>query len=1072
MKTNIRIMKHILFLLLLTTFSTHLYAQPHILRGTVSDVVGGLPGATIVELDANNRIVEGVTSNMDGDYTILLTSPNATVQYSFIGFKTVLENVNGRSNINITLATDDFMLSEVVVTGEGPSKSLTGVTRRDQTGSSTIVSLDGLRGSVVTSVDDALQGQVAGLDIVGGGAPGSGSSIVIRGLGSLGGSNPLIVVDGVIQRVSTAGIDFASADQEDIGMLVSIAPEDIKSVRVLKDAAETAVYGARGANGVLEIETNKGAKGPTRFDLTYKKSISVEPPRIPMLNGDEYVMLQQEMYHNRYGVFNLPPEISNDIEFLDYHNYAQNTDWVEDITRIGEIDDLTFQVSGGGDRTQYYASVNYQNNIGTVKNTANERFTSRINLGYQISSKLDLNTQISYVNVYKDDNWIQDPPRNRNNVRSMAFRKAPNMAIYEHTPDGRQTNEFFTPITNYQGNGVVNFNPSAVVAYSDVDNSNNDFQTNFTLSYKVNKWLSFSEMVSFQFQNSKRMEFLPYKAIGADWLNPLNNSSSERNTTGTLVTTRTMANFSPVNNFTHALNGMLMIETNQNKEEFIQTSAGSSPSTSITDPSASPLRRDIRSGSFVENSLGVLAQIHYKLLDRHIFQANMRSDASSSFGASSRWGNFPSVSYAWRFSGEPFLENWNFMNDSKFRISYGLSGRSNVGAYHRHGLYDGIGSYMDIDAVIPTQAQLQRLKWETTTMLNVGVDLAFFDNRLIINADYYDRITNDILWNNYKLPSLTGFDRLTRYNDGQIQNTGFEFSTNVAVVRQKDWRVGLNFNIYFNENKFLSFPANIIDEETDITNGKYPVKAELGKPVGSFFGFRYLGVYPTTADAVAHNADGTVKLDPFGNPIPMNYNGIYQFEGGDAMYQDVNHDGIIDLNDVVYLGDSNPDYAGGFGLNLGYKQFQLNAQFMYRYGYQIVNMVALNAESMSNKDNQSKAVLNRWRVSGQDFPNMLPRAYQGHPANNLGSDRFVEDASFIRLNNLSLNYTFPPAVIQPLGLKSVRVGIQVRKLMTFTRYSGQDPEVQIKPEGALWFGTDDGTVPPPIVTAINIAVGF
>ena len=1064
MKTNFRIMKHILFLLLITTFSTHMYAQPHILRGSVSDEVGGLPGATIVELDANNRVVGGEITNMDGDYQIILSSPNATVQYSFIGFKTVVENVNGRTFINVTLETDDFLLSEVVVTGEGPSTSLTGVNRRDQTGSSTIVSLDAIRGAVVTSVDDALQGQVAGLDIVGGGAPGSGSSIVIRGLGSLAGSTPLIVVDGVIQRESSMDIDFASADQEDIGMLVNIAPEDIKSVRVLKDAAETAIYGARGANGVLEIETNKGARGRTRFDLTYRKSISIEPPRIPMLNGDEYVMLQQEMYHNRYGVFNLPPEISNDIDFLDYYNYAQNTDWVEDITRIGEIDDFGFQISGGGDRTQYFASVNYQNNIGTVKNTANERFTSRINLDYRISDKLNLTTQISYVNVYRDDNW--------NNVRSMAYRKAPNMAIYEHTPDGLQTNEFFTPMTNYQGNGVVFFNPSAVVAYSDVDNANNSFQTNFSLRYRVNKWLTFSEMVSFQFQNSKRMEFLPYKAIGANWLNPLNNSSTERNSTGTLVTTRTMANFAPINNITHVLSGVLMFETNQDQSEFILTSAGGSPSTSITDPSASPLRRSINSGSSVINSLGFLAQIHYKFLDRHIFQVNMRSDASSSFGAGSRWGNFPSVSYAWRFSGEPFLEHWNFMNDSKFRISYGLSGRSTVGAYHRHGLYDGIGSYMDIGTVIPIQAQLQRLKWETTTMLNVGVDFSFFDYRLLINADYYDRITNDVLWNNYPLPSSAGFDRLTRYNDGRIQNTGFEFSTNVVVVRQKDWRVGLNFNIFFNENKFLSFPANIVDERTDISNGNYPVKAELGKPVGSFFGFRYLGVYPTTADAVARNADGSIKLDPFGNPIPMNYNGEYQFEGGDAMYQDINHDGIIDLNDVVYLGDSNPDFAGGFGINLGYKQLQLNAQFLYRYGYQIVNMVALNAESMSNKDNQSKAVLNRWRVSGQDFPNMLPRAYQGHPANNLGSDRFVEDASFIRLNNLSLNYTLPTAVLKNLRLNSARVGINVRKLMTFTRYSGQDPEVRISQSGALWFGTDTGTAPPAIVTAINIAVGF
>jgi TonB-linked SusC/RagA family outer membrane protein len=1066
-------MKHLLLLLCLASFATHINAQDHIVRGKVSDEVEGIVGATVVELDANERIVQGTITNIDGDYTLKVSSPNANIQFSFIGYKTVVEKVNGRNTIDITLAADAVMIDELVVTAAAITPTLTGVNARDQTGSSTIVKIEGVQNTTVTSIGDALQGQVAGLDIMGGGSPGSGQSIVIRGLGSLGGSEPLVVVDGIVQRVSTSGLDFASADQEDIGMLVSIAPEDIKSVRVLKDAAETAVYGTKGANGVLEIETNKGSRGKTVFDATYKKSLRFEPARIPMLNGDEYVMLQQEMYHNRYGVIDLPPEISNDIEFLDYYNYAQNTDWVDDITQLGQIDDVGFRLSGGGDKTSYYASVNYQNDIGTVKNTANKRFTTRINLGYDISKKLNLNTQISYVNIYKDDNWAEDPQR-RNNVRSQAYKKAPNMSIYEYTPDGVLTNEFFTPMENYQGDGVEYFNPSAVVALSDYDQENNDFQTNFTLRYNALKWLTVRQIMSFQLQNSKRMEFLPYTAIGASWLNSENNSSMENNSTGTTVNSQTRINFNPIQNTRHALSGMLMLDITQDKDESIQTATGSGPSTMITDPAASPMRRSINSGSSVVNTIGLLANIHYKYLDRHIFQLNMRTDASSRFGASSRWGSFPSVSYAWRFSGEPFLSDYSFLEDSKLRISYGLSGNSDVRAYDRHGLYasTGKGAYMDIQSVIPTQAQLQRLQWETKATFNVGFDIALFDFRWLINADYYDNITENVLWPNYKLPSSAGFTTLKQFNDGSIQNTGIELTTNVVAIKKRDFTVSFNFNIAFNENKFLDFPSNIIDEQTDITNGKYPVKAEIGKAVGSFFGFRYLGVYPTTADAVAHNADGSVKMDPYGNPIPMNYNGIYQFEGGDAIYQDVNYDGSIDLNDVVYLGDSNPDFAGGFGSNISYKGFQLNAQFLYRYGYQIVNEVALKSESMSNKDNQSTAVLNRWRVSGDDFPNMIPRAYQGHPANNLGSDRYVEDASFLRLNNVSLNYTFPARLIKPLNIRSLQVGIQARKLFTITNYTGQDPEVQMKREDALWFGKDTGGVPPPIITAFNIAIGF
>jgi TonB-linked SusC/RagA family outer membrane protein len=1061
-------MKHKILIVCLLFLAVLLNAQKHIIRGKITDDSGGIIGGNVIEIDANERFVQGTVTNIDGDYSLQVSSAKATIQFSYVGYKTVTEKVNGRSTINVKFESNAIMLKGFVVEAAALGTSMTGISKRDMTGSSTLITMDNVKSNTVSSVDEALQGQVAGLDIVSSGSPGSGASIAIRGLGSLGGSNPLIVVDGIIQRVNASGLDFGSADQEDIGMLLSIAPEDIKAVRVLKDAAETALYGTRGANGVIEIETRKGNKGKTKFDASYKKSLSFESPRIPMLNGDEYVMLQQEMYHNRYGVIDMPREISNDIEYDDYYNYAQNTDWVGDITRLGQIDDFGFTISGGGDKTTYYTSINYQNNIGTVKNTANERITSRINLGYNISNKLRLNTEISYVNINNDNNW------GGNNVRSLAYRKAPNMSIYKYTPDGERTNEFFTPLENYQGNGVTYFNPSAVVALSNSDQINRNFQTNFTLKYEINKWFSVKQVLSFQFQNSKRMEFLPYTAIGAKWLDINNNSSMENNSTGTLINSETLLQFEPIKTSRHSLSGIAMLSIDQDQEEYILTTTGNSPSTFITDPAASPLRESLNSGSAILNSMGILANLHYKFIDRHIFQFNIRTDASSRFGTSSRWGTFPSVSYAWRFSDEPFIKKVKFLDDSKIRFSYGLSGNSDVRAYDRHALYasTGKGAYMDIQSIIPTQAQLQKLQWETSGTFNVGLDLAFFKNRLQLIAEYYNKITENILWPSYKLPSSAGFTTLKQYNDGKIQNSGFEITANVTAIKTKDFTLRINYNIYFNENKFLSFPTNIVNEQIDISNGKYPVKAEIGKAVGSFFGFRYLGVYPTTADAVAHNADGSVKYDPYGSPIPMNYNGTYQFEGGDAKYQDVNYDGTIDLNDVVYLGDSNPDFAGGLGFNVSYKDFQFSASFVYRYGYKIVNQVALNAESMSNKDNQSKAVLNRWRVSGDDYPNMIPRAYQAHPANNLGSDRYVEDASYLRLNNISLNYSLPAKLSKMLKVRNLSIGLQARKILTFTNYTGQDPEVQLRKEDALWFGKDTGTVPSPIVTAFNLSVGF
>ncbi len=1075
-------MKHLYLLLFLCTlFTLSASAQGHVVRGKITDENGqGIPGATIIEVDANDRVINGSISDYNGNYSMKFTRADAIAKYSFIGYKTIVENINGRTEVNVQLGVDATELEEIVIVGKGPSSSLTGVAERDRTGSSVNIKMDELIGSSVISVGDALQGEVAGLDIMSGGGPGSGSSIVIRGLGSLGNSNPLVVVDGIAQKVSTSDIDFGSADAEDIGLLVSVAPEDIKSIRVLKDAAETAIWGSQGANGVLEIETRSGIRGKTRFDISYKSSLAIEPPTIPMLNGDEYLMLQHEMWHNANGIFQLPDEIAYDRDFIDYYNYSQNTDWIGAISRTGKIDDFGFGMTGGGDKTSYYASVNYQNNIGTVINTSNRRLTSRINLDYKISNKLTLTTRISYVNIFKEDNWrLNDgsaDSESNNGIRRIAYAKAPNMAIYEHDSEGVKSDEFFTPITSYQGDGTFYYNPVAVGELSENDISQNDFQTNFVLTYRVNNWIRLKETVSFQFQNIQRSQFLPYTAIGARWLDTKNNWASERNTSGTLLTTRSSALLTPITTKTHHLQATLLWETNQNVDEYIQTNTGNGPSVYLTDPATNTTRNGITSYSSENNSVGALAQILYKLKDKYIIELSTRVDANSRFGDTFRWGLFPSAAFAWRFSEEEFIKNLGYFGDSKLRVSYGRAGSSGVRAYDRHGIYSDAGSggtYMNMSTIIPIQVELERLKWEMQDMLNIGLDISMFRERLYVSANFYDKKTTDMLWKNYDLPSSSGYRSLKQYNEGELKNRGWEFNTRFAAIKKQDLSLTLNFNIYNNQNTFIEFPANLITEQNiELGNGNYPLKAEVGTPVGSFFGFRYLGVYPTTADAIAYNADGTKKLDANGNTIPMNYNGDYQFEGGDAKYEDINHDGIIDLNDVVYLGDSNPDFAGGLGISLKYKKLTLSPQFLYRWGYQIVNEIAMDTESMSGRNNQSTAVLSRWRRPGQDFPGMLPRAYQNSRANNLGSDRYVENGDFLRLNSLSINYSFGKKVLNMLHLRSLRVGFIGRKLYTFTRYTGQDPEIKTRMTNPFWFGTDDGLVPPPKIYSISINVGF
>jgi hypothetical protein len=306
-----------------------------------------------------------------------------------------------------------------------------------------------------------------------------------------------------------------------------------------------------------------------------------------------------------------------------------------------------------------------------------------------------------------------------------------------------------------------------------------------------------------------------------------------------------------------------------------------------------------------------------------------------------------------------------------------------------------------------------------------------------------------------------------------LENKGWELFARYNAISKSDFAFNINFNVSHNVNSFLEFPGNFNNEvATDIGNGQYPRRANIGQPVGSFYGFRYLGVWSSDEDVVALNADGDILLDVQGNPVPLTYKGSYEFKGGDAIYDDINHDGQIDLMDVVYLGDSNPVLMGGFGGQLFWKQLMISSQFHYRTGFQIVNEVAIKTEGMLDRNNQSKAVLHRWRIQGQDEPGMLPQAYMNHPANNLGSDRYVEDGDFLRLVNLTIRYALKSEICRQIHLESLDIAVTMRKILTLTNYSGQDPEISQIGDDPFWFGTDRARTPTPKAFTISLAIGF
>ena len=439
--------------------------------------------------------------------------------------------------------------------------------------------------------------------------------------------------------------DFASADQEDIGDLVNIAPQDIKSIEVLKDAASASVWGSKGANGVLLIETYRGRKGKTSFDYQCKLTLSVQPPAIPMLNGDEYIMMQLEQLHNASGLFEVPPEIAYDKDFIDYYNYKNNTDWVDAITQNGFINEQYLNISGGGEKTRFFTSVNYQKNDGTTINTSLTRLSTRMNLDYDVSQKIQFSTNFSYSNSVLKDNFVlranlSDGARNVN-IREMAYMKAPNMSIMEYDYLGQPTGEYFTPIYSYQGDGTDYFNPVAVGELSSNDVGENRMLTSFVLTYKITNWLRFRETISFQYLNAKRKRFLPYNAIGADWLDRRKNEATETNSTNTKMLTRSQLIIVPRLGPAHSLSSVLMWETDAQNGEFHTLKSNKGPSVNTQDPASNAPINFLSSGSSLSRSLGALVSLNYKLKDRYIAAFNLRAGWKFKTWCKSQLGHLP-----------------------------------------------------------------------------------------------------------------------------------------------------------------------------------------------------------------------------------------------------------------------------------------------------------------------------------------------------------------------------------------------------------------------------------------------
>lgn len=1070
----------LIILLLGATIST--LAQTNLfVKGKITDKGSGeiLIGVTVVELNADDRVLNGTITDVNGTYTLKISAPKTKIRVSYIGYKTQDFELNGETTVNFVMEEEKQELQEVVVTGE--AKKVGGfnpVSSRDLTSSVESISMKELDEIKVSNVGEALQGRAGNVDItMASGDPGAGMSIRIRGTASISGSNePLIVVDGVpFESQIDNDFDFSGATQEQFSGLLSIVPEDIVSIQVLKDAAATAVWGSRGANGVILIETKRGKKGKNTFEYLYKLSVNQQPKSIPLLDGYGYSMMQLEALFNA-GITEIPDELSYNKDYEDYYNYSQNTNWVKAISQTGFSNDHNFSMTGGGENALYRFSVGYLDQVGTTIGTAYKRISSRFNLDYNVSSKLLFSGDLSYTfgdndQAYKGNSYRNGESDPWNTVRAVAYVKAPNMSIYKYDESGNKTDQYFTPESNFQGQGYEWYNPVAMANKATSNAKEHRIRTKLQLKYTILPNMTLTSFVAYDLGNTLSKNFLPYDATGSDWTSTYVNLASGTDYQSSSLESQTDLTYTWSKSTIHKITSMVAFTMSDKKNGWFYGSTSNTPSSYISNYTQSAPVYWLENVSSENRMAAFLGFIHYSLLDRYLIQFNIRREGSSRFGYGSRWGTFPSISLGYRISSEPFMKYVPYISNMKLRYSYGVNGNQPSSSYGYFSTYSTNGQYIDMPVVIPSSIQLDHFRWEQNRQSDFGVDLGLFRDALEVNFDVYAQKSKDLIWENLSLPSTSGFPTITR-NWGTMDNKGWELVINSDVIKTDKLTLNLNFNIASNRNIITSIPKNCSFEKgTESENGQYPRRAQVGYPIGAFYGFHYKGVYPTDADAVAHDAKGNTIYDLQGNPIYMRYGNAdgYRFRGGDAIYDDINHDGLINELDIIKLGDSNPRLFGGFGPKLTWKNLVINLFFHYRYGYKIVNNTRMHNESMYDRSNQSVSVLNRWRKQG-DITN-IPRALYNQGYNWLGSDRFVEDGSFLRFKSASISYNFKD-VFKALKLQELKLSFMIYNLYTWTKYTGVDPEVPLTSNDPFFFGEDNATTPPPKDFIVSLSVRF
>ena len=1096
---KLKLIGTILFIYLLApVFSTGQNPVPQrVLQGTVTSATDGetLVGATVIEVDNQKRIITATVTDINGHYVIKIKNPENRLVFSFIGYVTTAEEIGSKSTIDMKMKEDVQVIGDIVITAEKKvSDGTFEIPQREITTAIQTISSKAYEGVQVTSIDEAMQGRIAGLDIVSNsGDLGSGATMRIRGTSSINANTqPLIVLNGIPYEIQVdPSFDFAAANEEQYANMLSINPDDIEEITVLKDAASTAVWGSKGANGVLVIKTKKGVQGPTRVQYSYRFTAAKQPKGLNMLNGDDYTMMIKQAYFNPQQDENAANvrEFLYDPTFSEYENFNNNTDWVDEVTQIGFKHDHYLNVSGGGERARYRVSSGFLNQTGIVIGQKMNRITSTAYLDYSVSDRIKFISELSFFYTDNDRNWTDDDIYR--SILGVAYRKMPNVSVYQQDLNGNNTDVFYniSRSSSLHGSQRDLRNPVAMANLASNNLKNYRIRPIFRFQYDLldpeKQTLRYNLDVSFDVNNDKVSRFLPAEVSNAPWNDGAINLADSYDSESVTVLADNSVNWQPkFYNPDHFLQiqGSYQIITGNSASQGMGVT--NLPSGGIVDASAYGYSTGISTRRYAFRSNAITFRGHYTFKDRYILGLTFRRDGSTKFGEKYKYGNFPGISAKWIISDENFMQSTKkWLSMLAIRPSWGITGNQPNQEYLHFSRYSPYESYIDMPATRPTTLRLSDLRWEKSTSFNYGFDLGFFDDRLVFDINIYNKRTEDLLFKDLRVPSSSGFSNVPVQNVGTMDNNGWELNFySSRAIRGKDFSVDFNFNLSNYVNTIVELRDDILanyNGDYDYTNGTYLSRIQEGNSYGSIYGFRYKGVYqfneyiPEVQEnaPVARDENGYVFTDEEGNPLPMYFaygrSNAYQFRGGDAIYEDINKDGSIDELDIVYLGNSNPKMNGGFGSTLRYKSFSVTAFFNFRYGNKIVNMARMNAENMYYLNNQSVAVNWRWRKDGDETE--MPRALYNYGYNWLGSDRYVEDGSFLRMKYLTFNYSIPKEKLEKYKLQQVSFYLTINNLWVLSKYTGVDPEVGY---GSFGVSTDNSPTPRSKDATLGVSVTF